>query len=738
MDQGRRTKQELVISFINETQKHLFITGKAGTGKTTLLREIRQNTGKKIVVAAPTGVAAINADGVTLHSLFKLPTEAILPVMDKNLPFKTIATLLDGFILSADKEKLLLELEILIIDEVSMLRADILDAIDHILRYIRGVPEPFGGVQMVYFGDLYQLPPVASFEEEAGLLQYYRSPFFFEARVMAEAEPVFIELTQVFRQSDPLFLKLLNNIRNNTPDEGDFHLLEQKYLPDFRPAAEEHYVRLTSHRKIADQINMAELEKLPVASTVFKAAVTGLIDLKSLPVEQELALKQGAQVMFVKNDSGGFRRYFNGKIGVVTSLSATSVEVTFPDGNSLEVEQERWQFIQYQPNEAAGQFNEVNIGEFVQYPLRLAWAITIHKSQGLTFDRAIIDAGRAFAPGQVYVALSRVRTLDGVVLYTPISKENLFSNPKVVEFAHRIETASPPESLLEQAKEDAVFQYICNTFRLYGLLIYVQRLQPEVDKFRFGIHHHHLKFAAEKRPLLERLDKVAETFRRTLEGFWRGVPAQRTGGTKRLADAATYFSEELNSKLVVPLKQELAGMLMKRAPKEIIQFYSGLEKACSSQLRSMNKCAAIWQTLISGADTTGLIPKREIETALPKKENLVNRTSTATLTQAQKATLKLFREGRTLEEIAQSRNLSLQAVEQHITIFIETGHISIDEVLLPETTTLIQEKLNNRQAGIHHIKKELGDGISYFQIRAVIAYIQSNTEQKGSGSATLF
>jgi hypothetical protein len=738
MENSNRTKQDLAISFINETSQHVFITGKAGTGKTTLLRRIKGQIRKQMVIAAPTGVAAINAGGVTLHSLFKLPNELVLPVLDKSLPYKTIGTLLDGFTLPADKEKLLLDLEVLVIDEVSMMRADVLDAIDHVLRHVRSNPDAFGGVQVVYFGDLYQLPPVASPQEETELLKHYRSFFFFDAKVMATAEPVYIELTEVFRQSEPIFLKLLNNIRNNEPDAADLDVLISKYLPDFQPQWEERFVRLTSHRKIAENINREELEKLPGESFVYQASSSGIIDLKSLPVEQELNLKLAAQVMFVRNDLRGERRYFNGKIGTVTGLSSNHIEVTFADGQSLNVEKERWEFIQYR-QQNNDQFSEASAGEFQQYPLRLAWAITIHKSQGLTFDRAIIDAGSAFAAGQVYVALSRVRTLDGVVLFTQIRRENLFSRTDVVAFAKKMAAAEAPELALERERRNFVYGDIRTAFRMFPTLRQLQRPPSSVDKFRFSSNSQYLQLAASLLPEMLKISEVSEKFIRQLDQYWYGDAEKQAKGAERLAGAAVYFAGELNAKLNGPLKLALADMLVKRAPKELIRFYSGLEKMGSAQIAIMKECPAIWQELTAGADPTILKARFGIQEPGETQEAPGKSLPTSAFTATQKASLKLFKEGQSIASIAKQRNLGLQTVENHITMFVESGHIQIDDLLIPETSTLILSFLNHGETGIHELKKQLGERAGYFEIRAVIAHLRFTSADDGvTPKTTLF
>lgn len=729
----------MVVSFINETQKHIFITGKAGTGKTTLLRQIKSRSKKRIVIAAPTGVAAINAGGVTLHSLFKLPSELIVPIMDRSLPYKTTGTVLDNLNLSADKEKLLLDIEVLVIDEVSMMRVDVIDAINHILKHVRKNSDPFGGVQVVYFGDLYQLPPVASPGEETELLKYYKSVFFFDAKVMEETKPLFIELTEVFRQTDPVFLSLLNNIRNNNPNAADLQLLASKYQPEFLQPTGEHYIRLTSHRQLADNINSTELNKLPGEQSTYQATFSGNIDVKSLPVDQELHLKLGAQVMFVRNDLRGEQRYFNGKVGTVSGLGSNHIEITFPNGQILNVEQERWEFIQYRQVENGEEFSEERTGEFRQYPLRLAWAITIHKSQGLTFDRAIIDAGNSFAAGQVYVALSRVRTLDGLILFTPIKRENLFSRAEVVSFSSKIANVESIEKVLGLEMRNDIYKYIRDAFRFNQLLQYVEHLPPSVDKFRFSSNSHFLEFALNSTSEIIKINEVAEKFIRQLDQYWQEGHEKLNKGAERLTEAASYFSRDLTVKLIVPLKDQLAQMLIKRAPKELLKFYSTLERNCGDKLKKMRECSTLWIDLMSGVEITEL--KERIKNQdIPVTIKVTGKThSTNGFTGTQKTTLKMFKEGKTITEIAANRNLGIATVESHITLFVEGGHIPIEDLLLPDKVAHIQSHLTNSMLGIHEVKKILGESISYFEIRNVIAHLNYlSSDGKQNSNLTLF
>lgn len=415
---------DLAYRFITETSENIFLTGKAGTGKTTFLKYLKENSTKNIIVAAPTGVAAINAGGVTLHSLFQLPFHPFLPT--KNHKDELLAK--GRF--NKQRQQLLRKMELLVIDEISMVRCDVMDAIDTVLKNVRrNYHLPFGGVQLLCIGDLYQLPPVVQNQEWNILGEYYASPFFFDSVAVKELSPLLIELNKIYRQKEEGFVGLLNKVRNNQMNAGDFELLHSRFDPSFRPSPDEKYITLTSHNNQADLINQQHLYKINEASYTFTAVVEGEFPESMYPVEHSLVLKTGAQVMFLKNDVIQ-KRYFNGKIGVVKSLEKDKIVVSCDD-TDIDVQPESWDNYRYTLNRADGKMEQETLGSFIQYPLRLAWAITIHKSQGLTFERVMIDAAAAFSSGQVYVALSRCTSLDGIVLLSKIPPSAISSNVNV-------------------------------------------------------------------------------------------------------------------------------------------------------------------------------------------------------------------------------------------------------------------------------------------------------------------
>ncbi|RYY81688.1 MAG: helicase, partial [Chitinophagaceae bacterium] len=376
-----------------------------------------------------------------------------LEVTDRHSLFKNVR-------FSKDKRQIFEELELLIIDEVSMMRCDMLDAIDAVLRHFRRNNYPFGGVQMLFIGDLFQLPPVVQNEEWNILQQYYESPFFFSARALKEAPPLYVELKKIYRQNEQQFIDILNRIRNNAATSDDLQTLNARYVPDFVPAANDHFITITTHNKRADAINRAELEKLDAPMHTFKAEITGDFSEKSLPTDEVLQLKKGAQVMFIKNDSSAERRYYNGKLGTVKSILNDEIMISFDDGSpELKLEKETWKNIRYTYNKEQDDIDEEELGSFKQYPVRLAWAITVHKSQGLTFNRAIIDAGASFAPGQVYVALSRCTDMQGMYLRSRISPSAIATDARVLSFAQQ----EPDENTLYARLEQEKYKFWANS-----------------------------------------------------------------------------------------------------------------------------------------------------------------------------------------------------------------------------------------------------------------------------------
>ena len=467
---------ELAYRFVTETNENIFLTGKAGTGKTTFLKYLKENATKNIVIAAPTGVAAINAGGVTLHSLFQLPFHPFLPTKNNK------DELLEKIRHNKNRLQILRKMELLVIDEISMVRCDVMDAIDTVLRSVRrNYNTPFGGVQLLCIGDLHQLQPVAKNEEWNILNEYYASPFFFDSLAIKEQTPLLIELNKIYRQKEQSFVNLLNKVRTNSMDADDFEDLHVRYNPNFSPSADEKYITLTSHNNQADLINQQKLQRLNEASFTYKAEVVGDFPEHIYPAEAELVLKEGAQVMFLKNDTIA-KRYFNGKIGVVVSLEDEKVVVDC-DGEQITVGKEIWENSKYTLNRNDGKLEQEIMGTFEQYPLRLAWAITIHKSQGLTFEKVMIDAGAAFSSGQVYVALSRCTSLEGIILLSKIPSSAITSNDNVVKGQQSLTVKGSLAERFEGARQIFTQQLVEHIFSF-------EEIETAVGVLAFHINQH--------------------------------------------------------------------------------------------------------------------------------------------------------------------------------------------------------------------------------------------------------
>ena len=462
-------KANLALGFIQNTNRHLFLTGKAGTGKTTFLKQLKTISSKRMIVVAPTGVAALNAEGVTIHSFFALPLSPFIPIQESVSNEKS---------LSRTKIAIIRNLDLLIIDEISMVRADLLDAIDAALRRYRRRKEPFGGVQLLMIGDLQQLPPVVTDSDKELLEPYYKTSYFFGSYALQRAHFVTIELEHVYRQRDAAFIRLLNAVRENRLKSDIYQLLRSRYMPNFQS---DEYVILTTHNNQAQRVNTDHLSRLTTPSRFFEAIVSGEFSESAYPTDARLELKEGARVMFLKNDPSEAKAFYNGKIGIITSLNKELISVMC-DGDSqpIAISPMEWHNMQYSFNEETHEVVENSIGTFVQFPLKLAWAITIHKSQGLTFDRVMIDAKAAFAHGQIYVALSRCRSLEGLILTSLFSEKALVIDQEVADFTQQCEQEQPTSIMLEKAQEEYVHQLL---FELFDFVPMKQALANLLHQF---------------------------------------------------------------------------------------------------------------------------------------------------------------------------------------------------------------------------------------------------------------
>lgn len=527
---------DLAFRFVTETQESIFLTGKAGTGKTTFLKYLQQNCSKNIIVAAPTGVASINAGGVTLHSLFQLPFHPFLPTENNRME------LLKNIRYNKQRVNLLRKMELLVIDEISMVRCDTMDAIDSILKSVRrNYTTPFGGVQILFIGDLYQLPPVAKNDEWNILKEYYQSAFFFDSKAVKEQAPLLIELNKIYRQKEESFVELLNKVRNNQLNQDDYERLNNRFAPNFQPSTEEKYITLTSHNNQADGINQIKLQKLNTPSYTFQAKIEGEFPENIYPAEADLLLKEGTQVMFIKNDVVS-KRYFNGKIGVVTTLETDKIIVTC-EAEEIEVKKETWENTRYTLNRTDEKLVQEVLGRFEQYPLRLAWAITIHKSQGLTFEKVMIDAASSFSSGQVYVALSRCTSLDGIVLLSKIPSTAIYSNEHVVTAQSAL---IPKGSLAERfagARQLFTIQLLSEAFVMEEIGTAAYLLQSRVEKQTDKLNEGAMEWLQQFLEQLKKEKAVADKFIMIVYELMKSEPLIENNQPlqKRIQDAAGYF-----------------------------------------------------------------------------------------------------------------------------------------------------------------------------------------------------
>ncbi len=834
---------QLAIQLVNQSNRNIFLTGKAGTGKTTFLKYIRENCPKQMVIVAPTGVAAINAGGVTIHSFFQLPLAPFIPETKgtgfpaHNQEISNKHSLLSRLRFNSEKKKLLRELELLVIDEISMVRCDILDAIDTVLRHIRQRPQDrFGGIQVLFIGDMLQLPPVKK-EQEWGLLSdYYSSEYFFDSQVLKDEPPVYIEFNKIYRQQDENFIRLLNQVRNNQLDDEGKAVLESRFEPSFPRGRQDGYIILTTHNNKANEINAKELTGLETPLLSYKAEVQEEFSDRAYPADELLQLKVGAQVMFLRNDAADKgKRYYNGKIGIVTKLETEKIFVQC-SGEPLEIEvqKEKWENIRYTLNKTTRQLESDTLGSFTQYPLRLAWAITIHKSQGLTFEKAIIDAGEAFAPGQVYVALSRCTTLEGMVLQTRVRSSSLFSDTKIVAFSKKSRSGGQLEQELAIARLHYQQETLLATFDLAPavssgkdlleyLLEHVSSFNPETFSWTEGLldklnklQATAKKFQAQLRSLFNQQEsaeghRALEERVKTAAGYFMtetGLLIQFIQRSPAITDSRMH-AKEYNETIKEVFAQLAKKKFMfeglgdgfdieafhRRKQKFILPFLSVNAYAGVSQKRTDSPHPVLQQQLrklrdnicsrkdlpiylVAGSNTidemarflpqtldqlrkisgfgdarirqygqqfldvileysvenglSSLIheksPKRERSEASPGKQELVGASKKKGQSHAE--TLRRHKEGQSLTDIAQSRSLTIGTIETHLAKFVASGEIQIEELISPEKLNLIEPLVKNYTAGsITSIKQQLGDAISFGEIRLVMAALGIRQEK---------
>ncbi len=803
----------LASEFVQFTDRNIFLTGKAGTGKTTFLHQLKKTCPKRMVVVAPTGVAAINAGGSTIHSFFQLPFGPHIPNQsDKSQQNRRM---------NRDKINLIKSLDLLIIDEISMVRADTLDSIDEVLRRYRDRTKPFGGVQLLMIGDLHQLSPVVKDDEWRLLKDYYTNIYFFNSHALSQTFPINIELKHIYRQSDEFFINILNAVRENKIDTETLEKLNSRYIPNFNPNENEVYITLSSHNASANLINSNKLESLKGKAYTFTAEVNGDFPEISYPNALELVFKIGAQVMFVKNDVSREKLYFNGKIGTVTKIKEDTIYVKCPgDYQEIAVSQTEWQNFKYELNNSTKEIEENVIGTFLQYPLKLAWAITIHKSQGLTFDKAIIDANAAFAHGQVYVALSRCRTFEGLVLHSPINYNSVKTDGNVATFTKNAEENAPDQNHLIASK--ITFQqnllYELFDFKvLKGSLFLVKKLSEEnhqtiVDSFLEEINKIR-EFGDET------IYEVSEKFKRQIHSQLQsdGLPEENEELQERIKKGCTYFSEQLAT-IETRLKETDFDSDNKTVKKSINEALENLNreifvkqsalKLCSDGFQTLAylktksnaeidfnnakkteaitvskprpappgvKHAALFQTIKKWRDELASDQNMPVYQVLPQKvlTDLANMlpsnydelesikgigkvkvkqygnellimiaefcesnnieqkgikgliSTKISKTDTKRVSLDLFKEGKSIEEIAKERGFVGSTIETHLTHYIGSGEVEVTDFIdKTKVDTIMDYLVEKKPISINQTKEALGADISFGEIRAVMKQLE--------------
>ena len=706
--------------FVENTGRSIFLTGKAGTGKTTFLKRVVETSRKRIIVVAPTGVAAINAGGVTIHSFFQLPFS----------PFVPNAKIKSKFDFGKEKRRIIASLDLLIIDEISMVRSDLLDAIDSVLRRFRDRYKPFGGVQLLMIGDLQQLTPVVTPEDERLLAPYYDTPYFFGSKALSQIDYVTIQLDKVYRQEDGAFLDILNDIREAKPTADDLKKLNQRYEPAFIPKPEEGYIRLTTHNKLADDYNENQLANLPGYKYSFDAQIEGNFPEYSYPTSERLILKEGAQVMFVKNDPTGNHRYFNGRIGQVVDISERHVSVLCPgDAEAIEVEPLVWENTQYQLNAVTREIETKVQGRFRQLPLRLAWAITIHKSQGLTFEHAIIDANLSFAPGQVYVALSRCKTLEGMVLSAPIEPRAILSDERVENYISRQEEeAEKSIRQLPELKEEYYRHLLLELFDFHDIFYKEEHLVRIMTEFFY--HSHNDVTELHKRVLSDFSSKTM-----TVSEKWVQMIRQQTTEQlhsedflERVKRSAAYFEESINT--IYGNSLDLAAKIETNNKQAKTRFGESLADTRQAVLSRRYLLARIAEqgfsissylhekhdSLLDAIDERLEIVKRKPKAKKEPKPKKEPKEKTWNIS------YKMFLQGMNPEEIAKERCLTIGTIQGHLSRFVESGDIQLSDIIPQERIDAILRVIRavGTEEGKTPIKNLCPPDITYNEIDLVL------------------
>ncbi len=804
---------DLAWNFVEKTGKSIFLTGKAGTGKTTFLHKIKTESNKRLVVVAPTGVAAINAKGVTIHSFFQMPFGPIIPgEMQRRTGFKHK--------FSKTKINIIRSMDLLVIDEISMVRADLLDGIDQVLRRYRDRNKVFGGVQVLMIGDLQQLAPIIKPNEWQLLKNHYENAYFFSSNSFKQSNAVKIELKKIYRQDDERFITILNEIRNDKLSEKSIKILNERYQPNFNPNKDDGYITLTTHNNRANTINQNELDKLTTKAHNFSAKVIGKFNEYAYPTDKKLTLKKGAQVMFIKNDSSFEKQYYNGKIGTITHITKDTIFVKCKEDDfEIEVKPETWENVSYTIDEETKAISEKTEGSFTQIPLRLAWAITIHKSQGLTFEKAIIDAEASFAHGQTYVALSRCKTLEGIILKTPISSRSIINDNKVTLFTDTIEKEKPNEKILKEAEKEYQLNCIVELFNYYPFLYPANRLLDIYYKNSSVITGNVITPAQQIKDTVASFLKVSNTFKKQIILLSESITDITKEATikERITKGIHYFLEQTAINIKTPLyslsyvtdNQQIDKDLSKQL--EILEeltvtkitLLNGLKEGFSltkfldirakSVIEIKKKTKKKRKEVISTEHPVLFEELRELRMVLAdqedvpafaifkqsslfelckylptnkkelqqisgfgkvrtakygeeileainhyRKENKINtnfkidfdevaeKPKKQAKTNTKELSLNLFKEGKSIAEIAKERELTTNTIQNHLLYFIPTKQVSVSDLMDVDKYETLQKKVRKISfESLSDLKTKLNDDYSYFELRLVTTLLNA-------------
>lgn len=747
------------LQFINQTQKSIFLTGKAGTGKTTLLREIIATTHKNTVVVAPTGIAALNAGGVTIHSMFQLPFSAFLPTYEESsqftetVKFENKESLRRHFKMNNVKRNVIRNMELLIIDEVSMLRADLLDAIDFMMQTVRRNTQAFGGVQVLFIGDLLQLPPVIRDEEWRTLRNYYKGKFFFHSHVIQLNPPIYIELSKIYRQSDDVFISVLNNLRNNKITKEDIHILNQYVQPDFDLKNNPGFITLTTHNAKADTINEQAINDLPGNEFTYQPFVVHDFPEKIFPVEENLKLKVGAQIMFVKNDLSFEKRYFNGKMGIIKSLSAEEIFVHFPEEDkTIEVEKYEWKNIRYKVNELTKEIEEEVLGTFAHYPIKLAWAITVHKSQGLTFEKAALDVSQVFLPGQAYVALSRLTSLKGLILLSAMQMNGLSNDQDVMDYALNKASEDDLKNSLHFETKNFIHNYLINSFNWADLA-------QEWRNHRFSYNENavasekskHSVWAHKRLDTIEALVDPSKKFINQLNKIFSSETVDLVFVKERVEAAYDYFFKPMD-KLVTDLLSKMAEIQKFKKVKEFYEELSVLDDLQTKAVLRLMKAKLLVEIVVSREtiskesltspaiknyktdkisrireefkmSNTDMFQVEETVTrySYKKAEKMAEKAIKKTTVEE---TYDLWISKNSIDDIARIRKLTVQTVETHLIKLIQAKKVDIVDVLPDDKILALRDAFEfYQEESLAPLKEKHGDEFTWDELKMFKASI---------------